>query len=318
MATVGELSDPYTNFMRTPRRRAGCCAICTTFIEPGYQRCFLCNFNQRWLAAVLPISYADRGGQLHRNLAGYKRWAPASAGRTRLQLAAVLWRFVLAHESCLATAGASTASISSPLSHPVIQPATSIIHCARSSVRSSNRPAIATSACCGEAQPPMRSVAGTRGASSPFAHSLMSGSCSSTTPGPPEPARRSQRPRCSRQAHHRRRTRNRSLHQPGLRGQRRTSRRGATHVLVGHVRVAHAVGVDERSSRSADERRVMQDSRCANRLAALGATQRPTAPARMRPQGAPPDSSVSLSRARDIRRIASAAGARTARRAGRP
>jgi hypothetical protein len=53
---------------------------------------------------VLPISYAERGGQLHTNLAGYERWAPAIAERTRLQLAAVLWRFIVDHESCLATA----------------------------------------------------------------------------------------------------------------------------------------------------------------------------------------------------------------------
>lgn len=104
MATVGELSDPYANFLRTPSRGTGCCATCTTFVEPAYQRCYQCNSNQRWLAAVLPISYAERSGQLHTNLAGYKRWAPAIAERTRLQLAAVLWRFVVAHEACLATA----------------------------------------------------------------------------------------------------------------------------------------------------------------------------------------------------------------------
>ena len=104
MATVGELSDPYANFMCTPLRGAGYCATCATFIEPAYQRCYQCNSNPRWLAAVLPISYAERGRQLHTNLAGYKRWAPASAERTRLQLAAVLWRFLLAHESCLASA----------------------------------------------------------------------------------------------------------------------------------------------------------------------------------------------------------------------
>jgi len=75
-----------------------------TFVEPAYQRCYLCSSNQRWLTAVLPISYAERSGQLHTNLAGYKRWPPAIAARTRLQLAAVLWRFLLGHESCLATA----------------------------------------------------------------------------------------------------------------------------------------------------------------------------------------------------------------------
>jgi hypothetical protein len=104
VATVGELSDPYANFMRTPGRGSGCCTTCTTFVEPAYQRCYQCNANQRWLAAVLPISYAKRGGQLHTNLAGYKRWAPAIAERARLQLAAVLWRFVVAHEGCLAIA----------------------------------------------------------------------------------------------------------------------------------------------------------------------------------------------------------------------
>ena len=104
MATVGELSDPYANFMRTPGRGVGYCTTCTTFVEPAYQRCYQCKSNQRWLAAALPISYAERGGQLHTNLAGYKRWSPATAERTRLQLAAVLWRFVIAHEACLATA----------------------------------------------------------------------------------------------------------------------------------------------------------------------------------------------------------------------
>jgi len=104
VAAVGELSDPYANFMRTPGRGTGCCTTCTTFVEPAYPRCYQCNSNQRWLAAVLPISYAERGGQLHTNLAGYKRWAPVPAERTRLQLAAVLWRFIAAHEACLATA----------------------------------------------------------------------------------------------------------------------------------------------------------------------------------------------------------------------
>lgn len=104
MATVAELSDPYANFMRTPGRGSGFCSTCTTFVDAAYQRCHQCEFQSRWLAAVLPISYAERGGQLHTNLAGYKRWAPATAERTRLQLAAVLWRFLVAHESCLATA----------------------------------------------------------------------------------------------------------------------------------------------------------------------------------------------------------------------
>lgn len=104
MATVGELSDPYANFMRTPHRGSGFCATCMTFVEPAYERCYQCTTHQRWLAAVLPISYAERGGQLHTNLAGYKRWAPATAERTRLQLAAVLWRFMLMHERCLAAA----------------------------------------------------------------------------------------------------------------------------------------------------------------------------------------------------------------------
>lgn len=103
MSTVGELSDPYANFMRTPGRGAGFCATCTTFVDADYQRCYQCN-SQHWLAAVLPISYAERSGQLHTNLAGYKRWTPAIAERTRLQLAAVLWRFIAAHEPCLAIA----------------------------------------------------------------------------------------------------------------------------------------------------------------------------------------------------------------------
>ncbi len=53
---------------------------------------------------VVPISYSENFGQLHTNLAAYKRAPLASARPVRVQLAAVLWRFLVAHEACVARA----------------------------------------------------------------------------------------------------------------------------------------------------------------------------------------------------------------------
>ena len=57
-----------------------------------------------WLDAVVQISYSVAGEQLHHALLSYKRaWQPA-ATELGLQLAAVLWRFLVQHEPCIARA----------------------------------------------------------------------------------------------------------------------------------------------------------------------------------------------------------------------
>jgi hypothetical protein len=69
----------------------------------------VCRHNARYTDAVLPISYSVHFGQLHTNLAGYKRSGQQAAARLRLQLAAVLWRFLEEHEECLAEAAGTDA-----------------------------------------------------------------------------------------------------------------------------------------------------------------------------------------------------------------
>jgi predicted amidophosphoribosyltransferase len=105
VASVAELSAPYGNFMLSPRHGVDTCEVCFNYTR-GYSRCYACAHSEQWLAGVLPISYSVAGGQLHRALWGYKHLAGNVAERFRVELAAVLWRFVAAHEHCLA--GAAT------------------------------------------------------------------------------------------------------------------------------------------------------------------------------------------------------------------
>jgi hypothetical protein len=104
LPTVGELSDPYANFMRNPLPpdHADVCSVCLTFTD-GFERCVACSRERHFADAVLPISYSVHFGQLHTALGGYKRdIRPDVARRFTLELAAVLWRFLGNHEACLA------------------------------------------------------------------------------------------------------------------------------------------------------------------------------------------------------------------------
>lgn len=103
MATVVELSDPYANFMFGPRAGSGVCAACFNLTR-GFERCYRCAHDDPLVATVLPISYSVGGEQLHHALMGYKRLDGEPARRMTVGLAAVLWRFLKAHEGCAATA----------------------------------------------------------------------------------------------------------------------------------------------------------------------------------------------------------------------
>jgi hypothetical protein len=106
MATVQELSDPYSNFMLNPLGPADdrVCDVCLTFTDGAFDTCYPCGHRPRYADAILPISYSVHFGQLHTALMGYKRCGPPAATKFRLELAAVLWRFLKGHESCLAQA----------------------------------------------------------------------------------------------------------------------------------------------------------------------------------------------------------------------
>lgn len=102
MPTVVELSDPYANFLLPPAppETPDVCSVCLTFTQ-GFDTCYPCGHRQRVADAVLPISYSPHLRQLHAALRGYKEgWA--SSRRLTLELAAVLWRFLVRHESCVA------------------------------------------------------------------------------------------------------------------------------------------------------------------------------------------------------------------------
>jgi hypothetical protein len=103
MPTVSELSAPYGNFMLGPRRGPDVCSACFNLIDRS-GRCYGCERGPGGLDAMAPISYSVGGEQLHHALAGYKRLSGNPARQFQMELAAVLWRYLAAHERCLALA----------------------------------------------------------------------------------------------------------------------------------------------------------------------------------------------------------------------
>jgi predicted amidophosphoribosyltransferase len=103
MPSVRELSAPYENVMLGPRRGPDVCGVCFNFTA-GYARCYACAHGQDVLDAMAPVSYSVAREQLHHALASYKRLDGDVAGRLGAILAAILWRFLAEHESCIARA----------------------------------------------------------------------------------------------------------------------------------------------------------------------------------------------------------------------
>jgi predicted amidophosphoribosyltransferase len=101
--SVSELTAVYGNFMLSPRHGPGVCEICLNLTD-DYDRCYACAHGTQRLDAVVPISYSVAREQLHHALASYKRLDGEVARRLQAQLAAVLWRFLAAHEQCVASA----------------------------------------------------------------------------------------------------------------------------------------------------------------------------------------------------------------------
>ncbi|MGE5617385.1 MAG: hypothetical protein ACM3UX_00460 [Candidatus Woesearchaeota archaeon] len=101
MASVRELSAPYANFMVGPRHGAGVCRRCFNLTD-GYDQCYACARQASVLDLVVPVSYSIAGEQLHHALASYKRLPETAGRRLKVQLAAVLWRFLATHERCIA------------------------------------------------------------------------------------------------------------------------------------------------------------------------------------------------------------------------
>jgi predicted amidophosphoribosyltransferase len=101
MPSVTELTAVYTNFLLGPRTGPDVCELCFNFTR-GYSRCYACSHVEQHLDAFAPISYSVALEQLHHALRSYKRLTGDAARRLTIELAAVLWRFLEAHEECVA------------------------------------------------------------------------------------------------------------------------------------------------------------------------------------------------------------------------
>ena len=108
MATVVELSARYANFLVHPLLPgSGVCQICRGPATKGYPTCLPCHGTRAVLGsgvadAVVPVSLALKGEQYAHELWRYKNAAGPQRQYFRTGLAAVLWRFLEAHEACVA------------------------------------------------------------------------------------------------------------------------------------------------------------------------------------------------------------------------
>ena len=84
-----------------PRRGPGVCQICFNLIELGRARCRACEAADNHLDAMAPISYSLSGSRLHTELSAYKRDAEPFVRYAVGVVAAILDRFLSAHELCV-------------------------------------------------------------------------------------------------------------------------------------------------------------------------------------------------------------------------
>src|SRR5947208_23773 len=101
MPTVTELTAVYGNFLLGPRPGPGVCQSCFNLTD-GYDRCYACAHTPQLLDAMVPISYSVAHEQLHHVLATYKRYRGVTPRQFTVELAAILWRYLERHETCLA------------------------------------------------------------------------------------------------------------------------------------------------------------------------------------------------------------------------
>jgi predicted amidophosphoribosyltransferase len=120
--TVLELTASYENFLvpvLTPR--PGVCEVCKTSVLPDFAFCYRCNEHRRLLSytadVVAPIALSVKGEQWAHVLSSYKNSGHASVRESlAIQIGAVLWRWLDAHEKCLRNAaGASTFPLVVPI-----------------------------------------------------------------------------------------------------------------------------------------------------------------------------------------------------------
>jgi predicted amidophosphoribosyltransferase len=112
-ASLAELVGS-ADLVPVPPARPGWCRICRGTVPTDVRVCYPCRralTASRWQVAdaVSFISLAPKGGALAGDLWRYKSGDPAAAVAAQLRLLALLWRFLTAHERCLAAAAGTAA-----------------------------------------------------------------------------------------------------------------------------------------------------------------------------------------------------------------
>ncbi|HEX5983644.1 MAG TPA: hypothetical protein VFY69_05490 [Solirubrobacterales bacterium] len=104
--SVEEASEAYQRAMRPiASGGSGVCRVCWGFISPDFDTCYPCGHQPDNLEAVVPITYSEHLGQIHLALRNYKDGGSDRIRRhAAIRLAAILWRFLEAHEECVARA----------------------------------------------------------------------------------------------------------------------------------------------------------------------------------------------------------------------
>ena len=128
MASVAQLTADAGHLV-SPRPGPGVCVDCFNF-TCGFARCYACCAGERHVDLLVPISYSVAHEELHQLLATYKRSSGWPARRASRLLAAMLWRFLAAHEACVASR-AGVAGFDVVTTVPSSDPARDVDHALR-------------------------------------------------------------------------------------------------------------------------------------------------------------------------------------------
>ena len=108
MPTVTQLTDRYANFLLPVLSRGdGVCEVCGTAVSGGWRCCYQCNAAAKKLGVgavadtVDFVALAVKDEQLAYELWKYKERPSPAQVEIALRLAALLWRWLAAHEACL-------------------------------------------------------------------------------------------------------------------------------------------------------------------------------------------------------------------------
>lgn len=182
-------SARYANFLIRPLPPGpGVCQTCYGLANSGYSTCWPCQQAARTLGtgvadAVVPITLALKGEQYANELWRYKDVQGSERQYFRVGLAAVLWRLLAAHETCISSSCAvprfdtvtKVPSTGEHTEHSLAAMAASMVGPIRDRYQDLLTPAPNAAA---SVVPPHQ-----RGTSQPACGATAS--CSSTTPGPP-------------------------------------------------------------------------------------------------------------------------------------